>query len=280
MLLVSPSGCSDEAQSGAGGSTDPGGSNTGAPTSSGGATGAADAYRAIVLADGPVAYWRFEESAGATARDEVGDAHHGTYLGGASLGAPGILAGSSAVLLDGASGCVSVGEVFRFAGRVPFSVEAWVKVSEYGDEGSRIVSTEGYPTGVRSGWNLSASYGDTGYPYFDAWNSEGEYNIYTMGAYAKVSPEGGLLPLGTWSHIVGTYSDTSEEIWVNGVLRDKENQSDAPLPDEGTLSLGCATDGSGPIYLGLHGALDEVAIYDKVLDEPRINKHYQAGRAP
>lgn len=236
-----------------------------------------DPYRAAVLADGPVAYWRFEERAGTQAADEVGNAHPGRYFGGVTLGAEGVR--GAAVRLDGTSGCVAVGEVFRFAGRVPFSVEGWVRLTEYGREGTRIASTEGFPTGVRSGWNLSASYGDTGFPYFDAWNSDSMNNQWTMGAYASVSRDRGTLPLNEWAHVVGTYEDTREEVWVNGVRRDRQNQTGLPIPmRQGVLSLGCASDGMGRIYLGIHGALDEVAIYDRVLTEAQITGHYEARR--
>ncbi len=116
------------------------------------------AYHAAVIADGPVAYWRFEEKAGTIAKDEVGNAHPGLYFGGTTLGGAGIEAGGSAVKLDGTSGCIGVGPYFRFAGRVTFSVEGWVNASSYGASGTRVVSTEGFPTGIRSGWNLSATW--------------------------------------------------------------------------------------------------------------------------
>jgi Concanavalin A-like lectin/glucanases superfamily len=287
-LLGAIPACSDEASStpgssnGGGGAGDGGNGAGGAAGGPGGAgsggaaSGTPSIYRAAVMADGPVAYWRFGERDGATAKDEVGNAHPGTYFGTTTLGVPGIEAADTAVKLDGTSGCIGVGEFFRFAGQVPFSVEGWVNISTYGAMGTRVVSTEGYPTGIRSGWNLSASYGDTGYPYFDAWNSEGTDNLYTMGAYSSVSKDKGKLPLNEWVYLVGTYTDTSEEVWVNGVLRDKENQSNYPLPNEGTMSLGCASNGSGSIYLGLTGSLDEVAIYDKALTPAQIASHFAA----
>ncbi len=247
----------------------------------GGPSGSGDeggAYRAAVLGDDPVAYWRFEESSGTAAKDEIDNAHPGTYFGSFTLGADGV-GSSRAVGLDGTSACIAVGEYFRFSGSVPFSVEGWVKVTGYGAMGTRLVSTEGFPTGIRSGWNLSASYGDSGYPYFDAWNSDDMPNQWTMGAYSKVSPQDGLLPLNQWSHIVGTYTDTNEVIWVNGVKRDSQNQTNLPMPQkQGVLTIGCASDGDGQIYLGLSGALDEVAIYDKVLTDAQITSHYNLGK--
>jgi hypothetical protein len=236
-------------------------------------------YANVVLEDDPVGYWRFGESGGTTAIDEVGQAHPGTYHGGFTLGVAGIAGSDGALGLDGASGCVVIGDAFRFAGRVPFSVEAWVKLEAYGEGGTRLVSSEGFPTGIRSGWSLSASYADSGYPYFDAWNSDGEPSVWTMGAYASVSPEHGVVPLGEWAHVVGTYADDREELWVNGIKRDSQDQTGGAIPDaQGTLTIGCAGDGVGlPIYLGVHGAIDEVAIYDRVLGDAEIIEHHQVG---
>jgi len=233
-------------------------------------------YRTAVLADAPVAYWRFGETSGATARDEIGNAHPGTFYGSYERGVPGITGEDLAASFDGATGCVGIGSFFHFPGRVAFSVEAWVKLSSYGAEGTRIVSTEGVRDGNRSGWNLSASYGDTGYPYFDAWNS----NTWVMGAYSSTSPDDGKLKLGQWSYLVGTFDDAAEEIWVDGVLRNHIKQTSLGRPDDGFLTIGCEGTGSGRIDLAAKGAVDEVAIYDKVLTPAQIANHWGLGRAP
>lgn len=255
------------------------GSSSGGSSSGDGAASVEDPYRQTVMTDAPVAYWRLGDPSGAPAKDEMGNAHPGAYYGTVEHAVPGIVAGNGAARFDGSTGCIGVGEYFRFPGRVAFSVEGWVHLTEYGAEGTRMVSTEGFPTGIRSGWNLSASYGDTGYPYFDAWSSEGTDNQYVMGAYSSTSPEQGKLPLGEWSYVVGTVDDEAEEIWVNGVLRNRVRQSTLDRANAGTLTIGCAGSGSGPIYLGARGALDEIAIYDKVLSPERIAAHYAAGRA-
>ncbi|HXF56088.1 MAG TPA: PQQ-dependent sugar dehydrogenase, partial [Actinomycetota bacterium] len=48
-------------------------------------------YRDEVLSDAPLGYWRLGEASGTTASDASGGGHDGTYLGGATLGAPGLL---------------------------------------------------------------------------------------------------------------------------------------------------------------------------------------------
>src|SRR5437764_9586868 len=54
------------------------------------------AYRETILADGPLSYLRLDESAGPVAHDETG-AHDGVYLGAFTVGAPGAIAGATAV---------------------------------------------------------------------------------------------------------------------------------------------------------------------------------------
>ena len=52
-------------------------------------------YRAAVLADSPLAYWRLGETSGTVAHDETGNGHDGTYVGGVTLGQPGALTGDA-----------------------------------------------------------------------------------------------------------------------------------------------------------------------------------------
>jgi len=63
----------------------------------GGADSSTDApssvYRATVLADTPLAYWRLGETTGTVAHDETGNGHDGTYIGGYTLGQTGALTG-------------------------------------------------------------------------------------------------------------------------------------------------------------------------------------------
>src|SRR3989442_5707000 len=52
-------------------------------------------YRASVLADHPVAYWRLDEETGTVLVDASGNGNDGTYAGAVTLGQPGALASDS-----------------------------------------------------------------------------------------------------------------------------------------------------------------------------------------
>ena len=52
---------------------------------------ASDQYSSIVLAKGPVGYWRLGEADGPTAFDASGNGYDGAYLGSPALGQPGAI---------------------------------------------------------------------------------------------------------------------------------------------------------------------------------------------
>jgi len=87
------------------------------------------AYRDVVLADSPVAYWRLGEASGTQAAALAGPA--GVYHGGFTLAQAGPLVadGDTAVGLDGSSGYVEApggAQVYNVADG-PLTLEAWVK---------------------------------------------------------------------------------------------------------------------------------------------------------
>ena len=50
-----------------------------------------DSYGQVVLAKGPVGYWRLGEAGGPTAFDSSGNGNDGTYYGHPSFGQPGAI---------------------------------------------------------------------------------------------------------------------------------------------------------------------------------------------
>src|SRR5438876_10051446 len=67
-------------------------------------------YRASVLADHPVAYWRLNETTGAVMADVSGNGNDGAYAGAVTVAQPGALASDAdtAVGFDPTSGAASV----------------------------------------------------------------------------------------------------------------------------------------------------------------------------
>jgi len=219
-------------------------------------------YEAVVLADGPIGYWRLGEATGAVALPTAGTVA-GTYVGGYTLGAPGALTGDSdtAVSMNGASGSVAFGDAFDFPGDVPYSIEVWVRPTVIDSDYRRIVSKETLMTPLaRQGYTLILQSGGLG---FERWR-DGSANATTT------SP---LLVL-VYSHVVGTYANNTLSLYVNGVLADS-SPTDLILADiDFPLTLAASSAGTNAFA----GSVDELAIYDKALTSDRVLAHYNAGQ--
>src|SRR5438128_7531980 len=87
----------------------------------------APSYRASVLADHPVAYWRLDEETGTVLVDASGNGNDGTYAGAVTLGQPGALASDSdtAAGVGPAGGAASVASTPSLQGN-PVTLEIWI----------------------------------------------------------------------------------------------------------------------------------------------------------
>jgi hypothetical protein len=263
-----------------------------------GANIATDPYSAVVLAKGPVGYWRLGESGGPTASDNSGNGVDGVYHGNPTFGEPAAISRSAdtAIRLKG-FGCGDYVEIPDVNG-APFSqptsgaglsVEVWLRPDE-------LV----FP-------------GQTAQPYIH-WLGKGEHSQYEWGlrfysanadqrpnrisAYIW-SPSGGEgagayfedpnLQPGVWIHIVACYDPgdwmadppAGVSIYRNGVRQLGPPSKGAlyrtfnisPMRGSAPLRLGARDD----LSLTLAGGLDEVAIYPRVLTADEILENYTTG---
>jgi hypothetical protein len=228
----------------------------------------AKSYSAVVRGDNPIAYWRFEES-GATlvATDEM-RAHNATYEQGAVLGASGIFPGTHAVALSACARVRNDDAVFRFAGRLPYTVEVWVKLHSLGDY-SRIASTEDRGSGSALGWYIT-----TGRDAGDIAHGVGDGSPHLP---RFLSLHSGMT-MDAFHHVVFAYDGATMFGWLDGTAVNPL-LGDGLAPDAGALSWGCRLQGTGAVNC-LDGVLDEAAIYDKTLSDDQVRKHYEAGKPP
>lgn len=228
------------------------------------ASEAGPSYAQLVRADAPIAWWRFEESSGTVAHDEIGG-HDATYAGAALLGVPGIVGGRG-VSLGGASRphATSSSPAFRFPGRASYTIEVWVLARGMRDFG-RIASTEAASSNDTEGWYLAA----------DANGNNLEHEFGTKGSYFRGLVWNGTLSPTKFQHVVVTYDGATTLIWIDGV-RVASRTSPEQAPDVGLLTWGCRLNGSNAVNC-LDATLDEAAIYDHALAEDRIVAHHTAG---
>lgn len=242
------------------------------PTADGGDAGrdaATDAeagpsrYAAAVMSDAPLLYYRFGETGGAPARDEISGEITPYPVSGGKLGAAGALAGDSntAIALDGTFRLQLTQEI-DFAGLAPFTVEVWASPTTSTNGVSFIVDNELW--GNRHGWLLSMDKDRVG---FERWQLDG-------GSTSISAPQ--VAFDGAWHHVVASFDGTTRRIYVDSVRR-ADGPGGVPLAAIGIpWSVGnqnCACSSNGFV-----GGLDELAIYDKALTEERITAHFLAGR--
>jgi hypothetical protein len=145
------------------------------------------------------------------------------------------------------------------------TVEAWVKNDNISDPWSRIVTKGIHFTDQYYGWLLD---------FQDVKEGKTAVNFYVEinGTQYSSGHSGYIIEQSKWYHIVGTFDGEYIRIYVNG---EEKNKSRHP---------GKMTETGGPfdVFIGkshgweeyLTGAVDQVGIYNRVLDIDEIKEHY------
>lgn len=251
-------------------------------------------YSTTVLARNPVAYWRLGEANGSRAHDKSGNGHTGTYFGGPMLQEPGALSSDddTAVRFDSGS-YVEVHSHAAFSQPTSgdgLTVEAWLRPDALEFEG---VTDDPYIYWLSKG---QAGQQEWALRFYSSASPDRPNRISAyifnpdtaLGAGAYFQDE--VTP-GEWIHVVACYdpgdADTpgaGVQIYQNGVRR-------LGPPSSGTLYSNPKWEirpvaGTAPLRFGTRdrktffiGALDEVAIYPRVLTAAEILENYNAGSA-
>ncbi len=218
---------------------------------------AVDPYVAEVLADGPLAYYRFEDATDAnSAKDEVGVHPANVTQKGVTFGGAGVR-GRGAVFDGNAS--LDIGDAFDFAGKQAFALEVWVKVSTAQLGGQLFHKRDESVANDFKSYVLYVA-GD-GTPHFEAWGVD-------LSAWSD-DP----LP-ASFAHVVLSVSYAmgkgNATLYVNaqpanhGGFDNVIDLADTPQHF-----------GIGRAFVGV---LDEAAVYGKPLPPDRILAHYRAGK--
>lgn len=226
-------------------------------------------YAEVVLADGPVAYWRLGEASGTTAVDEIGG-HDSTYAGTVTLGADGVMqdgSGDTSADLNGTSGRVTGSDWadLEFAGSAPFSVEAWAELGAFNGSGfNLLVQKQGNAGG--NGWEFLVR----GSPYKELRISR---QVSGTG-YVSIGSGVDTIATGTLYHLVGTFDGTDGKVYINGTLIATGDISGTMAASTEPLSIGWD---AGAADHHWDGRIDEVAIYDRAISAAEVLEHYVVG---
>ena len=245
-------------------------------------TASASAYKAAVLADNPVAYWRLGDS-GTVAVDQVGN-NNGEYRDDAVVGvtpsatADGDTAatfnnGSAQVVVSPTHDSINMGTV---NGQPQGTIEVWFKWD-----------------GSMSRRALVSNRPDCGHPCQDQSNyqfylREGNATSYNGNSSAEMNWGHAATP-NQWTHYVFTIDDDTSTgtLYVNGgtAAGGSEHQAtgiqfgshgDKPDPDIFRIGRFPHSGTNEPFS----GDIDEVAIYRGILSADRIAAHFNAASIP
>lgn len=265
-------------------------------------------YRAAVLAKNPVAYWRLGESDGTSAADETGNGHDGTYVGNPVLGQQGAINGdpNTAVQFSGGS-YVEIPTSADFSQQTSgdgLTVEAWMRPDTLSFSGDQPTNSTENPyvhwigKGEANKFPGEGKQFEWGFRFYSSepsqdpvarpnrisgyiWNLAGKEG---SGAYFQEA-----LTVGQWLHIVVCYEPGDKNtcppaavrIYLNGVHKNPNdigalycNPCFAVTPAPGIAPLRLGTRDTTSF---LTGALDEVAIYPRVLSAAEVLSNFNAG---
>ncbi len=227
-------------------------------------------YQSTVLSQGPVGYWRLNETlqpqAGivATNSGSLGSSENGGYIGFPTRGLPGPFAGSLALGLDGSASYVS--NAYQAAiNTTAFTFEIWANPAQVPHFAYLASSVE--VNSPRSGWYMAQDDGST----FGLGNGFVVRMFYQNGA----TPSATLfvtndLPLGTWYHIVLTYDGTTAKLYKNGVLGSSVTTNAYVGNVDAPFTIGCRSS----LNFFWPGKVAEVAEYNTALSAARVAAHY------
>jgi Concanavalin A-like lectin/glucanases superfamily len=265
-------------------------------------------YSQLVLVKRPVAYWRLGEPSGPTAADASKHGHTGRYVGNPTFGEVGAIRASTnrAVGLNGPSSrdyieIADPGHSAAFSQPTSghgLSVEVWMRpdaLTFAGQTSEKYIHWLGKcdPVSNQCEWGFrfysqdSPSRPNRISAYI--WNPDGGEGA---GAYFEDT-----LVAGDWIHIVAVFEPGDQQTQPPAgvhIYRDGVHRLGPPSPGTlyKTFNISPAH-GNAPVRLGtreaastggaavsyLTGALDEVAIYPRVLSAAEILENYQAATA-
>ncbi len=237
-----------------------GGAGGGADAAGGGGAAPGGSYVAVVMADGPIGYWRLGSVETGRTPDETAGARH-AFLDPGDTGtfdfqAEGAIAGDSdpaMTVTDGASIEVATPHPFGFPGRAPFTLEAWIKKRSQYAHFLTCESTEaGYFTKVS----------DSQLQHYRKDTAQSSESLFIDGLLGS-----------DYYHVVITYDGTTALRYLNGGL---------VLPATDMLTRTWVEQNTPfrivPSSPGDDITIDEVAVYDYPLPEARVAKHYACGK--
>ncbi len=227
-----------------------------------------DAYGSVVYAAAPDLFWRLDDVAGTNpVADASGNRAVGSVLGNVTLGGAGRF--GTAASLPGNSGAI--------AGRTQvtnpntFTETAWFRTSS--KTGGRILGFGNSNTGLSGTYDRLVWIQNDGRLVFGVY-SGGQRTVTSTAAYND----------GAWHQVAASLGADGMKLYVDGAQVASNASITAGRNAAGYWKVGADYCWSGATSSYLNGAIDEAAIYSRVLSAKEIGDQYAVGnetrRAP
>ena len=211
------------------------------------------------LLDNLVGYWRLDDGAGSTtAFDSSGRGNEGTLhnLDTATAWVTGRAQGALAIAHTGWVQVAASPSIDSITDRI--TVTAWVDIQGPIDAWATALSRQ-IGTSVDQHYHLSL--GQDGHPTFLFTTSDG----FVTPTAADVAP------MGTWTHVAGTYDGATARLYVNGIEVASEAMTGTIPADTTPVILGGnGNDASGVPTELFPGRIDELMLYARALSAAEI----------
>jgi len=231
-------------------------------------------YGSEVLADSPLAYWRLGDQSGTTAEDATVNNRDGTYTGGFTLQAGGLIANDAddSTSFNGSTGFVNLGtNIFSplLNGASQVTIEAWILPNS-------IAATQRPFSIILDG---ASTIGVGMRVLLTSGNIELRGRSVSTDADQIATSTSPVAAVGKLMHIVGVFDYPNDRIrlYINGKLIVNQIVTFA----NNSYTAGTPTTADAIGYINgtefFNGLIDEVAIYNTELSATRILTHWNEG---
>lgn len=204
----------------------------------------------LYTSTGLVGQWTFDNDVAPSVYDSV-SANNGTLSGGTYVSED----GSEALSFNGSTDHVDVPGT-AMLGATSVSISAWVRLSNLANGWATIVEHDR--------WNSN---------WYGLWKSaDGKMFHFRWSPTGSADFQSTILA-NTWYHVVGTYSNGTARLYLNGNL-DFVTTGSAPVAEIGGLRIGQNLDGGE----GFPGMIDDVRIYNYALSYVQVQQLFYQNR--
>lgn len=227
-------------------------------------------YSSTILADSPLAYWKLDETTGATQfADSSGNSHPATISGTPTYSTSYKVDIGSVAFSGSQYGSVATTTGGWLSSTSTYSVEVWFSTTATGTRALVMYDNSGVVPGNATRFFMF--YLSNGNVIFNPFNSGGTYVTLTSPlAYND----------GIWHHAVGTWDGTTVRLYVDGSqVNSTALSGTSPTGGNWPLTLATGCNGAVGNYIQYSGSLDEVAVYGTVLNSTQVSAHWSAGLA-